>query len=201
MSISGVCPDCGYKFPLHQGLEEAENSRALAAALSFPDSLAVAVIPYINLFSPKNRSIAKRKLNRLLRELTGLIQSGQVSRRGMTYGAPQELWKSGLEDTLAAHDLGSLVLPLKDHNFLCEVVWRKASKAAGKAERDREEQVKQRQRTPEKADPKARAMADAKAELVHFRGLLEQLSEDDPNRADLQVVIDQLEQKLGIKEQ
>ena len=200
MSIPGVCPNCGAKFDLHLALNEANARRALAAALSVPAPLANLVVPYMALFSPKKRAMAMGKLERLLRELTELITSGQVTRNGTTYGAPQELWKYGIEETLNANDTGGLILPLTDHNYLCQIVWSASFKVAGKAERDKEEQTRHRERAPEKTDPKARAKADAKAELVTLRSLLKKLPEDHPDRETHQINIEKLEKILGIND-
>ncbi len=199
MAIPGVCPNCGAKFDLHLALNEANSRRALAAALEVPAPLARLVVPYMALFSPAKRVMAMGKLERLLRELTDHVTSGQVTRNGITYGAAQELWKYGIEETLAANDAGSLILPLKDHNYLCQIVWSASFKVAGKVERDKEEQIKHRQRAVEKVDPMARAKDDAKAELVHMRGMLKNLPEDHPNREILEKQIGELEQKLEIK--
>ncbi len=200
MSIPGVCPNCGAKFDLHLALNEANSRRALAAALEVPAPLARLVVPYMALFSPAKRAMAMGKLERLLRELTDLVTSGQVTRKGMTYGAPQQLWKTGIEEALNANDAGSLILPLTDHNYLSEIVWRASRKDAGKAEREKEEQVKHRQRPIEKTDPQARAKADAKAEIVTLRGLLEKLPEDHPTRELHLQQIKALEEKLKAKE-
>ena len=133
MAIPGVCPSCGSKFDLPQALTDAEARQALAAALALPAPLARQVIPYMALLAPQGRAIAMGKLARLLNDLTALVSSGKVTRKGETYACPLELWQAGIMETLNARDAGSLVLPLKDHNYLAEIVWRMAAKAAQKA--------------------------------------------------------------------
>lgn len=135
MAVNGVCPECGYKFPLHQALADADARQALAAVLELPAQLAKWVPSYLALLSPPGRAIVMPKLARLLRELTALVTSAQVTRKRITHAAPLELWAQGIEATLAARDAGSLILPLADHDYLCEVVWRLAAKSSGKQQR------------------------------------------------------------------
>lgn len=132
MPVNGVCPDCGHKFPLQQALADAEARQALAAALELPAPLAKLVPAYLALLSPPGKAIAMPKLARLLRDLTEQVTSAQVTRNRITHAAPLELWRMGIEETLAARDAGSLILPLADHNYLAEVVWRLAAKSKGR---------------------------------------------------------------------
>jgi|GEM_PF-1423582 len=135
MPIPGVCPSCGAKFDLAHALTDADARKALAAALALPAPLAKLVIPYLSLHAPQGRAVSMGKLARLLRDLTALVTSGHVERKRISHAAPLELWQQGIEQTLAARDAGSLILPLADHAYLMEVVWRLAVKAAGRAER------------------------------------------------------------------
>ncbi len=137
MAIPGVCPSCGNKFDLPQALTDAEARQALAAALALPAPLARQVVPYMALLSPKGRAISMGKLSRLLTELTVLVTSGQVTRKNETYACPLELWQAGMMETLNARDAGTLILPLADHAYLTEVVWRMAAKASQQAQRSR----------------------------------------------------------------
>jgi hypothetical protein len=133
MAIPGVCPSCGSKFDLPQALTDAEARQALGAALALPAPLARQVVPYMALLAPKGKAISMGKLARLLSELTQLVTEGKVTRKGETYGCPLELWQAGIMETLNARDAGSLILPLKDHAYLTEIVWRMAAKASQQA--------------------------------------------------------------------
>jgi hypothetical protein len=139
MPINGTCPHCQGTFPLELALAEADHRRALAAALAVPAPLARLVVPYMNLHAPAGRNIARRKLTRLLRELSDGVTSGQITRNGVSYACPLEAWKAGLEAVLLAHEAGTLVVPLEGHGYLVKVLWTAAAKAAGHAERQVED--------------------------------------------------------------
>jgi len=133
MSIPGVCPICSSKFDLHLALTDADARKALGAALALPAPLARQVVPYMSLLAPQGKAIAMGKLARLLTELTELVSRGTVTRKRETYACPLELWQAGMMETLNARDAGTLILPLADHAYLCEVVWRMAAKASQRA--------------------------------------------------------------------
>lgn len=128
MSIVGICPDCGVKFPLHLALTEVEAQRALQAALDMPAPLAKQVVPYLRLFSTGKKTATNSKLARVITELTALVTSGQVTRKRETFAAPLEIWQEALDETLLSVERGGVILPLSDHNYLAEIAWRKAQK-------------------------------------------------------------------------
>ena len=132
MPIEGVCPSCGAKFDLAHALTDGEARQALAAALQLPAPLARLIVPYLSLHAPGQKRIAWRKLARLLRELTALIEAGTVMRERERYAAPLELWRDGLEKVVQAADKGDLTLPLEGHGYLTKVVWTEAKRAAGR---------------------------------------------------------------------
>lgn len=136
MALNGTCPSCGAKAPLDHFLVEQKYKEALVAALSVPAPLAELTMRYLGLFAPPGgRAINANKLARIVGEFAELTRSAQVTRNRITHAAPLELWRAGLEATLAARDAGSLVLPLSDHHYLAEIVWRLAAKAAAGSER------------------------------------------------------------------
>ncbi len=141
MPIPGVCPSCGSKFDLCHALTDADARVALGAALELPPSLAKLVVPYMALHAPQGKAMAWSKLARLLREITQLVTSGEVTRKKITYVAPLELWREGIEEMFSARDTGSLILPIDGHGYLAEIVWRKAAKATNGQANKREVKV------------------------------------------------------------
>ena len=136
MALNGTCPSCGAKAPLEHFVIEARYKQALAAAFATPAALADLVLPYLALFAPASgRAIAAPKLARIVGEFAELTGAAQVTRNRNTHAAPAELWRAGLEATLAARDAGTLALPLDGHAYLAEIVWRLAAKAAAGGER------------------------------------------------------------------
>lgn len=170
MSLPACCPTCGTKGPVDIFLAEPKYKAAFAEALKMPPALADVVLPYLGLFAPPSgRAIRADKLLRVARQLRELVTSGQVTRQGITQAAPQELWRFGLEQTLATRDAGTLDLPLNDHNYLVTIVWRQSNKAAGR----------QPGGQPKISHPSHRPYQDSKkeqnvrAELAHFKRLQE----------------------------
>lgn len=136
MALAGTCPNCGTKAPLDHFVIEPKYKQALAAAFATPAPLADLVLPYLGLFAPPTgRAINANKLTRIVAEFAELTGTGRVIRNRVTHAAPPALWCEGIEATLAARDAGTLVLPLGDHNYLAEIVWRLAAKAAATGER------------------------------------------------------------------
>lgn len=132
MSLPIICPACGAGFPAEAGLQDADARRALAAALAlWPAPLKSGVLVYLGLHAPEKKRIGWAKLTRLIVELTELVGSGQVVRNRETRPAPVAAWGEGLATILEMRDSGKLDLPLDGHGLLCEIVHRKASKAAG----------------------------------------------------------------------
>lgn len=139
--IRGVCPCCGTKGDVALFVASADERAALAQALALPDQLAGRVLDYLRLFAPANKALASSKLRRLLTELHGLIESGEVTHRGVTQAAPLALWRDGLDAVLASPPER---LPLESHRYLIAVVARLSDTAAGRAERAQEEAQRHR---------------------------------------------------------
>lgn len=145
MSIPATCPSCGARAPIDHFLTEAKHKQAMRDALAIPPQLADIIMPYIGLFAPTSgRAMRADKLARIVRELKDLIVNGQVTKNGISFGAPHEAWRYGIETTLSARDSNNLELPLDDHNYMKTIVWRTARKAAGQQEHKDEEQKRQR---------------------------------------------------------
>lgn len=170
MPIPGVCPSCGSKFDLVHALTDAEARLALGAALELPAPLAKLIVPYMALHAPQGKAMAWSKLARLLREITEQVTSGQVMRKQITYAAPLDLWKNGIEEMLAARDTGSLVLPLSGHGYLTEVVWRMAAKATNSNTVKTEQKISHpSHRIYETESSKSPRLTELNADLAHLK--------------------------------
>jgi hypothetical protein len=140
MTVAGVCPDCGTARPIAEYLSEARARQALHAALKLDPRLADPVLEYLALFAPTGRKLASNKLVRVLTELGELVAAGTVEHKKMTYSAPVDYWRLGLEEMLTARE--RLTLPLSNHNYLRAVVAGIATKAMGNGEQKREEALR-----------------------------------------------------------
>lgn len=137
--LPGVCPGCGLRADLDVFAVQADSNQALAAALDLPPSLGSRVLRYLRLFSPPKKTLALAKAGRLLTELAEAVRSATVTRRGIAHAAPLPLWSTAL-DTLLAHP--PEVLPLSDHNYLFQVAWNLAEKAAARQEQQQEARLR-----------------------------------------------------------
>jgi len=134
-----TCPCCQARFPIEAALTDDAARQAVAAALRLPHGLGPLILRYMGLFRPEKRALSWERAARLLTELAGAIEAGEVTRHGRAWPAPHEYWRTALEQLLARSD--KLTRPLRSHAYLYEVVAGLAAKAEGqqeaKAESDR----------------------------------------------------------------
>lgn len=115
-----ACPACGATFSL-DAVVGHDGARALVAELAAVSGpLAGALLRYLGLFRPQQRSLSWDRAARLLAELAPMITAARVERRGRVYAAPREAWISAIEHMLDHRD--RLTLPLKSHGYLIEVL-------------------------------------------------------------------------------
>ncbi len=127
-------------------MAEAVKREAIAKALRMPHPLALQVQVYIGLFRPPNRGHSVDRVDRLLQELLEPIEAGKIRRKGRDWPAPVEVWKYALEQVIEKRS--TLRLPLKDHNYLFEVVAGQSDKLEAEAEKKQEERLKNQPRRP-----------------------------------------------------
>jgi hypothetical protein len=162
--MKACCPECGLVGPLVMFLEHADNKRAVAAALRIPSELTGGVLRYLSYFSPPAKALAAAKEARLIETLADAISAGEVTRKGVVWTAPRDLWRLAL-DSLAASPPAAL--PLNDHHYLFQVVANLAQKAAARDERATEEDRKHPQRfEPQSNQPAAVAQVLAQVGLA-----------------------------------
>ena len=131
-----VCPACGSVNSLDSlvGHDGARAALAELAKLSGP--LASAVVRYLALFRPAKRQLSLDRMASLLAELNPMILEARVERNGRQYAAPREVWVAAIDAALASRD--RLVLPLKSHGYLLEIIIGQIHKAEQAAEAKRE---------------------------------------------------------------
>jgi len=139
--LKGQCPHCGLRADLDVFALAADANNAFAAALAMPAPLSSGVMTYLRLFSPCEHALAMSKAGRLLESLAVAVNSAQVSRNGLTWAAPLELWRMALDIVVSEPPPK---LPLTNHNYLFQVVANLAAKATGKAERQAEATLQRR---------------------------------------------------------
>lgn len=137
MTTRLTCPRCGFSADAEAYLAEERWRAAVGAALKLPAPLGDALVRYIGLFRPAKRALSPDRAARLLTELLDPIASARIERDGRTWVAPLAIWSEALETMLASRD--RLVLPLKSHGYLHEIVVSLANKAEGRVETQREQ--------------------------------------------------------------
>jgi hypothetical protein len=142
MSLPAVsCPSCNASMSLdvllgHQGARDA----LLALATLHPGSrLQMTALRYVGLFAPKKQAMRFDRVADLLREVAELIAPCRVEWKGLSHPAPMEYWLDAMEDMLSRR--AELDLPMDKHNYLRAAVAGNAAKAAGQAERSRDDQL------------------------------------------------------------
>ena len=145
-----TCPACGAVASLDAIIAHRGARDAVQVALQMPAPLGELLVRYVALFRPKSRQLSLDRLARLLGELLPLIQAARIERRGREWPAPQEYWRSALEEITTRGQ--GLTLPLKSHGYLLEILAGYADKAAAGAEAKREQAQTQ---TPYRATQEA----------------------------------------------
>lgn len=131
-----VCPVCQAEFPLEAAMNDVAARQAVVKAFELTE-IGSLLIRYVSLFKPAKQALSMARLAKLLEELVPMVKSGQITRNGTQYPAPQAYWQQAIETTLAQRD--KLDLPLKGHGYLLGVIANHANKASGQAERANEQ--------------------------------------------------------------
>ncbi|MDG4595510.1 MAG: hypothetical protein P9F75_07420 [Candidatus Contendobacter sp.] len=139
-----TCPCCGSVNSLEALLTDAAARQAVATALKLPAGLGERLLRYLGLFRAQGRVLGWDRVARLLEELLVAIEAGHIERHGQTWSAPLDYWRLALDQILDSRP--TLVLPLKGHGYLYEIVAGLARKAG-----------EQRAARAEVADERARA--------------------------------------------
>ena len=127
-----TCPACGAVSSLDVLLGNDGAREAVMAALEIPAPLGKLLVQYLGLFRPAQRQLSFDRVANILNELLPMIREAKIERSGRIWSAPQEYWKSAIEDMLAKRD--RLTLPLKNHGYLLTIIESYSNKAESKQE-------------------------------------------------------------------
>lgn len=134
-----TCPACGAVFSLDVLLGNEGAREAVIAALEIPSPIGWLLIRYLALFRPAQRQLSMDRLANLINELLPMIREARIERNGRTHIAPQDYWKSALEEMICKRD--KLTLPLKNHGYLLAIIEGYNLKAEQKTESQREDRL------------------------------------------------------------
>jgi hypothetical protein len=131
-----VCPVCQAEFPLEAAMNDVAARQAVVKAFELTE-LGSLLIRYVTLFKPAKSALSMSRLAKLLDELIPQIKTGQITRNGTLYPAPQAYWAQAIETMLMQRE--KLSLPLKSHGYLLEIISGYANKAQAQAEKKNEQ--------------------------------------------------------------
>lgn len=129
-----TCPSCGATHSAEAWENDVKARQTMAACTALPPEIGPAVLGYLALFRPEQRALSWSKSLRLLQELGRLINTGYVQIQGkVARPAPPAIWAAGMLEM--AERSATLSRPLKNHNYLRQVVHQLADQADAGRER------------------------------------------------------------------
>lgn len=131
------CPNCRAVMSLDVLLADdapREALNAIVEAHPAGESFIKPLLRYIGLFAPAKSQMSHSRIASLINELAPSIRAAQIERNGRTWACPIDYWRQGFEHMLSQRDQGRLVLPLKSHGYLFEVLVGLVDKAESRAE-------------------------------------------------------------------
>lgn len=131
-----VCPSCGSVNSLDGLIQHDAARAAIAEIAAISGPFAGVVLRYLALFRPAKRQLSFDRVASLLAELSPMILEARITRNGRNYAAPRDVWIAAIDSILASRD--RLVLPLKSHGYLLEIIVGQVHKAEQAAETKRE---------------------------------------------------------------
>jgi hypothetical protein len=134
-----VCRRCKFRMDLLTVIDDERAREAMAAALKLPAQVGDAIQSYLTLFETDSRGLTWGRYGAILTALLDDLGRGVVIWKKATRPASLALWIECMTE-MVAKEWEPEGLPLRNHNYLRSMVFRKADAAEAKAEREREEQ-------------------------------------------------------------
>jgi hypothetical protein len=114
----------------------------MQAILALPAPLGKVTLGYLTLFRPTERALTWKKAKKVVGDLSALVATGHVQVQGKpARNCPPQLWAIGMEQMVERSV--TLQRPLKNHNYLRQIVWQ----LADQADTHREKKVIQAEQT------------------------------------------------------
>ena len=131
-----TCPSCGATASAAAWENDMAARETLQAMLALPAPVGKAILGYMGLFRPVQRALSWRKAKRIVDDLAALIAPGHVQLQGKpARPCPPVLWAMAMEQMAWR---GDLQRPMKNHNYLRQIVWQLADQAdAGREQAQR----------------------------------------------------------------
>jgi len=134
-----TCPSCGATASANAWENDIEARAALQAILGLPPAVAKAALGYFSLFRPEQRALSWKKVRKITQELVTLLAPGHVQVQGKpSRPCPPQLWAAAMEQMVER--AATLQRPLKNHNYLRQIVWQLADQADARQEQQHRKQ-------------------------------------------------------------
>jgi len=128
-----ICPSCGATHSAEAWENDMAAREALQAMIALPAPVSKAILGYMGLFRPRERALSWKKAKKITTELSSLITTGHVQVQGKpARPCPPHLWAMGMEQMVER--AATLQRPLKNHNYLRQIVWQLADQADAQQE-------------------------------------------------------------------
>ena len=114
------------------------DQRALARLATVSIPMGARVLQYLTLFTPPKTRLTAAKKIKLILQLLPDLERRAIHFKARDWAVPLEAWAQGIDQMLAARDLGKLDLPMKGHGYLYAILSGMADKFEGQAEQQRE---------------------------------------------------------------
>ncbi|WP_273456380.1 hypothetical protein [Nevskia ramosa] len=153
-----TCRSCGATGSAEAVFGDVDAAAALQLAGELDPVIAKAVWHYLALHRLGTRALSWPRTEKLLREMLDLTRQPTIRRRHRDWTMTPAMWREGMEQMQAQRD--KLVLPLKGHGYLLEIVADLADKTESSAEKGREQGIRSQARSTADAAPLAASVAD-----------------------------------------
>lgn len=123
-----ICPDCGFRCPYEVAIQHDAGRHAIARSMHSHGELGTALMTYIALHRPRQRSMTWEKTARILTEVLDMVDAGYVMVDGQRHETTRELW---VEACAAVKDASTktLTLPLDGHGYILRILVSLSTKA------------------------------------------------------------------------
>lgn len=137
-----TCPSCGATASACAWENDIAAREAMQAIIDLPTPVAKVCLGYLSLFRPNKRALTWKKAKTLILELSALIAPGHIQVQGKpARHCPPQVWAMAMAQMVDR--AASLQRPLKNHNYLRQIVWQLADQADAK----QEQQLRQAEQT------------------------------------------------------
>lgn len=168
-TLSNVCPACGAEESLDallmRMIDDDQVRRLIADVITASLPVGGLVVRYLRLHKPPKQVLRMTRVAAILAELVPDVKRGAISRKGRDWTVPLDTWRDALAAVFDAASKGVLTLPLQGNGYLYEVVMRMADQAERDAEKQREQERRQRSVAGPR-DPGAQPLQQAVQQLV-----------------------------------